>query len=101
MKNIKELAKELCDKSGCHHKCHDTKDCVVEDEAKAIIDNNLPSTLKNDEKISEKEKQIKEMVDTLYEGILPLKETYGANELASILYNAGYRKQSEYIKADR
>ena len=30
---IEKLAKELCEKSGCHHKCHDTKDCVVEDEA--------------------------------------------------------------------
>ena len=30
---IEKLAKELCEKSGCHHKCHDTQDCVVEDEA--------------------------------------------------------------------
>ena len=34
---MKELAKELCEKSGCHHKCHDTKNCVVEDEAKSIV----------------------------------------------------------------
>jgi hypothetical protein len=40
MKNIKELAKELCKKSGCHHKCHDTKDCVVEDEALLLINEN-------------------------------------------------------------
>lgn len=51
---IERLAKELCEKSGCHHKCHDTKDCVVEDEAKAIIGNNLPSALTNEEKVSEK-----------------------------------------------
>ena len=34
---IEKLAKELCDKSGCHHKCHDTTDCVVEDEAQLLI----------------------------------------------------------------
>ena len=28
--DIKEKAKELCT---CHHKCKDTTDCVVEDEA--------------------------------------------------------------------
>lgn len=61
---IKELAKELCDKSGCHHKCNDTKDCVVEDEAEAIIGNNLPSTLTNEEKVSEKGKYLKESEDT-------------------------------------
>lgn len=41
MSELKELAKELCDKSGCHHKCHDTKDCVVEDEAELLISNKL------------------------------------------------------------
>lgn len=38
MNKIKELAKELCEKSPCHHKCHDTDKCVVEDEAEAILD---------------------------------------------------------------
>jgi hypothetical protein len=37
---LKELAKELCDKSGCHHKCNDTSDCVVEDEALLLISEN-------------------------------------------------------------
>ena len=37
---IEKLAKELCEKSGCHHKCHDTKDCVVEDEALLLINEN-------------------------------------------------------------
>ena len=37
---IEKLAKELCDKSGCHHKCHDTKDCVVENEALLLINEN-------------------------------------------------------------
>jgi hypothetical protein len=77
---IERLAKELCEKSGCHHKCHDTKDCVVEDEAKAIIGDNLPSTLKNDEKISEKyltpsevrkmtPKEVKENYDLIVESM--------------------------------
>ncbi len=60
----------------------------------------LPSVLTNEHKVSVKVKQIEEMVDTLYEGILPLKETYGANELAAILYNAGYRKHSEWISVE-
>lgn len=42
-----------------------------------------------------KEKQIEEIAKTLHEGMKPLKETYGTIEIASILYNAGYRKQSE------
>ena len=37
---IERLARELCEKSGCHHKCHDTKDCVVEDEALLLINEN-------------------------------------------------------------
>lgn len=37
---IKEIAKDLCEKSGCHHKCNDTKDCVVEDEALLLINQN-------------------------------------------------------------
>ena len=30
---IEKLAKELCEKSPCHHKCPDTDKCIVEDEA--------------------------------------------------------------------
>ena len=61
-------------------------------------ENNLPSTLKMRKKISEKEKQIDEMAKILHEGMKPLKETYGTNEIASILYNAGYRKQSDVVR---
>lgn len=39
-KSVKELAKELCEKSPCHHKCHDVTDCVVEDEALLLINQN-------------------------------------------------------------
>lgn len=42
---IEKIAKELCEKSPCHHKCHDTKGCVVEDEAEAIY-SELTLTLK-------------------------------------------------------
>jgi hypothetical protein len=55
---IEELAKELCEKSGCHHKCNDTTDCVVEDEAKEVIANSATT----------KEKQIEEMARTIYNG---------------------------------
>lgn len=65
---IKDLAKEFCEGSGCHHKCLDTTDCIVEDKAQLfILGNHLPSTLTNDEKVSEKGKQSikEEIVDIL------------------------------------
>ena len=40
-------------------------------------------------------KQIDEMKSTLHQGLKPLKETYGTDEICSILYNAGYRKRSD------
>ena len=43
-------------------------------------------------------KQIDEMQNTLHQGLKPLKETYGTDELCSILYEAGYRRQSEVAK---
>ena len=48
--SIEKIAKELCDRSRCHHKCHDTTNCIVEDEAREY----LTSTLTNEEKVSEK-----------------------------------------------
>lgn len=39
-KSIKELAKEICERSVCHHKCRDTKDCIVEEEAELLINQN-------------------------------------------------------------
>ena len=105
--NIKELAKELCKKSPCHHKCHDTTDCVVEDEALLLINenksnnfevksNNLPSTLTNEENVSVKGKQVEEMANDLYEN-RPYRELWleDAQDIAEVLYKAGYRKQSE------
>lgn len=43
---------------------------------------------------------IEEMIKTIHEGLKPLKETYSTQEIASVLYNAGYRKQveGEWIK---
>ena len=37
MNNIKELAKKLCDKSGCHHKCKEIDECVAMEEAELLI----------------------------------------------------------------
>ena len=56
---IERLAIDLCEKSGCHHKCNDTKDCIVEDEAQLLIlEKHLLSTLTNEEKVSEKGRYI-------------------------------------------
>lgn len=109
---LKELAKDLCEKSGCHHKCNDTTDCVVEEEALLLItenksnnfdvkSNNLPSTLKNEEKVSVKEKQIEEMARTLCgekeQSCAECESCYRCEfwHECSVLHHAGYRKQSE------
>lgn len=92
---IKELAKRLCEKSPCHHKCLDTKDCVVEDEAKEVIANSATTT----------EKQIEEMAKVIcntfaekkYCEACPTPWCY-AEECATLLYCAGYRKQSEVTR---
>ena len=92
-----ELAKVLCDNSSCHHKCHDTTDCVVEDEAQLrILEDYLPSMLTNEEKVSVKGKCIQEMANDLYEN-RPYSDLWeeDAQDIAKVLYNAGYRKQSE------
>ena len=49
--DIKEKAKELCT---CPHKCKDTTDCVVEDEAREC----LPFVLTNEDKVSVKGREI-------------------------------------------
>ena len=85
MSEIKEKAKELCEKSACHHKCHDTKDCVVEDEAKEVIANSATTT----------EKQIEEMAITILDFVHTKHNQFSMQDLAEALYNAGYRKQSE------
>jgi DNA integrity scanning protein DisA with diadenylate cyclase activity len=95
---IEKLAKELCDKSGCHHKCNDTKDCVVEDEAKEVIANFATTT----------EKQIEELIDAIT-GIDDNGYAYdsegfeitgyaNSRNIAEALYNAGYRKQKQEEK---
>lgn len=43
-------------------------------------------------------KTIEEMANILHQGMKPIKETYSTTELATILYNAGYRKESEVAK---
>ena len=123
--NIKELAKELCEESTCHHKCPTTDDCIVEDEAELLLinenksnnfevksnnelvpnRNELPSTLTNEDKVSVKGREIEKMIN-----IIKTSKGYPSNsdcrkclfekdslykEVAEILYNAGYRKQSK------
>ena len=81
MSELKELTKELCDKSGCHHKCHDTKDCVVEDEAELLISNKS------------------QCVDCIHNEICQFYKAMGATVICHPCgfyeANAGYRKQSE------
>lgn len=101
---IEKLAKELCEKSGCHHKCHDTKDCVVEEEAEELFKQALVEGVNRciDKTIEEAKKieQIEEMARTLKDytkknnimASVVILESY-----AEVLYNAGYRKQSEVI----
>ena len=122
MSIVEELTKALCKASGCHHLCSNTEGCVVEEEARAILDKyeivpkrkELPSTLTNEGKVSTKDKlllinenksnnfevksnkQIEEMANDLYEN-RPYRELWleDAQDIAEVLYNAGYRKQSE------
>ena len=115
MSELKDIAKELCEASGCHHKCNDTKDCVVEEEALLLINENKSNNFdvkSNEElfkqalvegvnnhidKTIEKEKQIEEMAAM----IKNCKEIDCSDFIdchlciATQLHNAGYRKQSE------
>ena len=119
MNDVKKIAKELCEKSPCHHKCHDTKDCIVEDEALLLINQNKSNNFdvkSNNElfkqalvegvnrridKIIEEEKQIEEMAKILCgmkngcDGCMWSKEYCNERNYAEEIYNAGYRKQSE------
>ena len=112
MSELKEIAKDLCEKSGCHHKCHDTDKCVVEDEALLLINQNKSNNfdVKSNEELfkqainegltnkfdkileeSKKNEQIEELTTELIK-----TKSYGTlNSVALHLYNAGYRKQSE------
>lgn len=97
MSKIKELAKELCT---CHHKCKDTTDCVVEDEALLLINQGKSNNFE-----VKSNKQIEEMVEIIEEknciGVLCSECEFFNNSrcsklyIAKALYNAGYRKQSE------
>ena len=113
---LKELAKELCEKSGCHHKCHDTSDCVVEDDALLLINqdksnnfdvksNNLPFVLTNEDKVSVKGRSIEKQIEEMARILCGEKERSCAEcEMCyhcefwcecSVLHHAGYRKQSD------
>ena len=84
MMDIKELAKKLCDESGCHHKCKDIDECVVMEEAELLINQDKSNNFdvkSNEElfkqalvegvnnhidKTIEKEKQIEEMAEIIH-----------------------------------
>ena len=96
--SVKELAKDLCNKSGCHHKCHDTDGCTVEDEAREVIANSATTTAEQIEEIV----AIIHHSDKNYTNIFPsslnecLYKHGGVRTNAGIaLYNAGYQKQSK------
>lgn len=118
---IEKLAKELCEKSGCHHKCHDTKDCVVEDEALLLINENKSNNsdfksnnfeVKSNEELFkqalveglnrhfDRDLQIAEMTETINELYGADAMYYGVDSygIATALYNAGYRKQKQEEK---
>lgn len=152
---IEKLAKELCKKSGCHHKCPTTDDCVVVEEAELLINQNKSNNSQcidcihseicqfynalgakvicypcgfyeaksNEElfkqalvegvnrridKTIEKEKQIADIARDFNKGMCSDRESVESceecvcasewclfYEIATKLYNAGYRKQSE------
>lgn len=124
---IKKLAKELCHKSGCHHKCPDTDKCIVEDEPELLINQNKSNNFEVksnnelfkqalvegmnrhiDKTIEEAKKigQIEEMAKILCgmkngcDGCMWSKEYCNERNYAEDLYNAGYRKQNvgEWIR---
>ena len=119
MGSINDKAKELCNESGCHHKCHDTTDCVVEDDAELLINqdksNNFEGKSNNElfkqalvegvNRHIDKDLQIEEMVKIIEEknciGVLCSECEFFNNSrcskfyIAKALYNAGYRKQIE------
>ena len=68
-------------------------------ERKGVMEDNIPPTLTNEEKVSEKVKQIEEMADTIEHTRRLARDVCGAvassKMIATDLYNAGYRKQSE------
>lgn len=60
MSIVEEVTKALCKASGCHHLCSNTEGCVVEEEARAILDKyelvpkELPFMLTKQLQVSEK-----------------------------------------------
>lgn len=115
---VEEIAKELCESSTCHHKCPDTDKCIVEDEALLLINENKSNNsdfksnnfdVKSNEELFkqalveglnrryDKDLQIAEMTETINDLYGADAMYYGVDSygIATALYNAGYRKQSE------
>jgi hypothetical protein len=117
-KQVKEIAKKLCEKSGCHHKCHDTKDCVVEDEAELLLinenkSNNFDVKSNNElfkqalvegvsrhfDKIIEQEKQIEEMAEIIHKADVnnDTNTIYFPLSMAECLNKHGAKRTNESI----
>ena len=118
--DIKELAKKLCDESGCHHKCKEIDECVVMEEAEELLisqDKSNNFDVKSNEELfkqalveglnrrfdreieeAKKIEQIEEMGNDLkiaHDEQKYLTSDKSIKAIATTLYNAGYRKQSE------
>lgn len=121
MSNVEELTKALCKASGCHHLCSNTEGCVVEEEAKAILDKyelvpkELPFMLTKQLQVSEKllinedksnnfdvksNNEIEEIANDINMHCCSLAEQFCGETscnacLTNFLYNAGYRKHTD------
>jgi hypothetical protein len=73
---IKILAKELCVKSGCHHKCQDITECVVMEEAAEILS---------------RDTTIDELTILIRTGLAHNKSP---KEIAEVIQQDGWQKQS-------
>ena len=110
--NIKEKAKELCT---CHHKCHDTTDCVVEDEALLLINqdksnnfdvksnnelvpnrNELPFVLTNDEKVSTKERSFVSSTKRIFQ-MLEMKKNGATYDEIGKAFNVSKQRVAQII----
>jgi hypothetical protein len=109
---IKKIAKELCDKSPCHHKCPDTDKCIVEDEAKELfkqalvegLNRRFDKTIEEAKKIEQIEEMARDICGYCTVGgvcILDSKKcdlNCSHRDIAEKFYNAGYRKQKQEEK---
>lgn len=93
--DIKYLAEVLCNNSGCHHKCHDTDKCVVEDEALLLINQDKSNNF--DVKSNN---EIEELAHTILDFVHTKHNQFSMQDLAEYLHTAGWRKQVVYSSVE-